>query len=81
MKDILIIAALAFAFESCSPNANANAEERRPRIAGVVQSIRLSSGKHQSFIISIKDLKGAESEFSTMEISYNVGDTIDVVLQ
>lgn len=80
MKNLLIILTLIFTIISCTPITNTTEEKQPSTITGVVQSIRLSSGKRQSFIITIKDLKGTEQEFSTMEITYNVGDTINVNL-
>ena len=81
MKNLLIaILILIFTITSCTPNTNTTEEKQPDTITGVVQSIRLSSGKRQSFIITIKDLKGTEQEFSTMEINYNIGDTINVNL-
>ena len=64
----------------CTPNTNITEEKKPQTTTGVVQSIRLSSGKRQSFIITIKNLKGTEQEFSTMELTYNIGDTINVKL-
>lgn len=80
MKNLLIIPTLIFTITSCTPISNTTEEKQPQTITGVVQSIRLSSGKRQSFIITIKNLKGTEQEFSTMEITYNVGDTINVNL-
>ena len=81
MKNLLIaILTLIFTIISCTPIVNTTEEKQPDTITGVVQSIRLSSGKRQSFIITIKNLKGTEQEFSTMEITYNVGDTINVNL-
>ena len=81
MKNLLIaILTLIFTITSCTPNTNTTEEKQPQTTTGVVQSIRLSSGKRQSFIITIKDLKGTEQEFSTMELTYNVGDTINVNL-
>ena len=80
MKNLLIILTLIFTITSCTPISNTTEEKQPDTITGVVQSIRLSSGKRQSFIITIKDLKGTEQEFSTMEINYNIGDTINVNL-
>ena len=81
MKNILIaILTLIFTIISCTPISNTTEEKQTQTITGVVQSIRLSSGKRQSFIITIKNLKGTEQEFSTMEINYNIGDTINVKL-
>jgi hypothetical protein len=81
MKNLLIaILTLIFTITSCTPNTNTTEEKQPDTITGVVQSIRLSSGKRQSFIITIIDLKGTEHEFSTMEINYNIGDTINVNL-
>ena len=81
MKNLLIaILTLIFTITSCTPNTNTTEEKQPDTITGVVQSIRLSSGKRQSFMITIIDLKGTSHEFSTMEINYNVGDTINVNL-
>lgn len=88
MKNILIAiisgfvgATLIFTITSCTPGNTNTYEEKQPQTTtGIVQSIRLSSGKRQSFIITIKDLKGTSHEFSTMEIKYNIGDTINVNL-
>lgn len=89
MKNLLIaILTLIFTIISCTfiwtgffiPISNTTEEKQPQTITGVVQSIRLSSGKRQSFIITIKNLKGTEQEFSTMEINYNIGDTINVKL-
>lgn len=81
MKNILIaILTLIFTIISCTPISNTTEEKQTQTITGVVQSIRLSSGKRQSFIITIKNLKGTEQEFSTMELTYNIGDTINVKL-
>ena len=81
MKNLLIaILTLIFTITSCTPNTNTTEEKQPDTITGVVQSIRLSSGKRQSFIITIIDLKGTSHEFSTMEINYNIGDTINVNL-
>ena len=81
MKNLLIaILTLIFTITSCTPISNTTGEKQPQTTTGVVQSIRLSSGKRQSFIITIIDLKGTEHEFSTMEINYNIGDTINVNL-
>ena len=87
MKNLLIAiisgfvgATVIFTITSCTPISNTTEEKQPQTTTGVVQSIRLSSGKRQSFIITIKDLKGTSQEFSTMEINYNIGDTINVNL-
>lgn len=81
MKNLLIaIITLIFTITSCTPIGNTTEEKQPQTTTGIVQSIRLSSGKRQSFIITIKDLKGTSHEFSTMEINYNIGDTINVNL-
>lgn len=87
MKNLLIAiisgfvgATVIFTITSCTPNTNTSEEKQPQTTTGVVQSIGISSGKRQSFIITIKDLKGTEQEFSTMEINYNIGDTINVNL-
>ena len=87
MKNLLIAiisgfvgATVIFTIISCTPISNTTEEKKPQTTTGVVQSIRLSSGKRQSFIITIKNLKGTEQEFSTMEINYNIGDTINVKL-
>ena len=69
MKNLLIILTLIFTITSCTPITNTTEEKQPNTITGVVQSIRLSSGKRQSFIITIIDLKGTSHEFSTMEIN------------
>ena len=79
-KLIFILHTLIFTITSCTPISNTTEEKQPQTTTGVVQSIRLSSGKRQSFIIKIKDLKETSHEFSTMEITYNVGDTINVNL-
>ena len=87
MKNLLIAiisgfvgATVIFTITSCTPNTNTSEEKQPNTITGVVQSIGISSGKRQDFIITIKDLKGTSHEFSTTEITYNVGDTINVNL-
>lgn len=83
MKNIIKVIAILtviFTITSCSTNTNTTEGKQPDTITGVVQSIGISSGKRQDFIITIKDLKGISHEFSTTEITYNVGDTINVNL-
>lgn len=83
MKNIIKVIAILtviFTITSCTPTVNTTEEKQPYIITGVVHSIGLSYGKRQDFIITIIDLKGTSHEFSTMEITYNVGDTINVNL-
>ncbi len=66
-KLIFILHTLIFTITSCTPISNTTEEKQPQTTTGVVQSIRLSSGKHQSFIITIKDNSNVTS------ITANVG--------
>lgn len=44
----------------------------------VVKGFRLTTGKRQRFITTLKRPNGSFIEFKTMGITYNIGDTVDL---
>lgn len=74
MKKILFILASIFVLTSCSQNSSPS---KRPTIiTGVVKKISLTAGKRQWFRVTIQDLRGVSHEYTTRDLSYNIGDTI-----
>ena len=74
MKKILFILASIVILTSCSQNVS---HSKRPTIiTGVVKKISLTSGKRQWFRVTIQDLRGVSHEYTTRDLSYNIGDTI-----
>ena len=74
MKKILFILASIFVLASCSQNVSHS--EKPTIITGVVKKISLTSGKCQWFRVTIQDLRGVSHEYTTRDLSYNIGDTI-----
>jgi len=80
MKKLLFILASIVILTSCSPNVNNVNSEKPTIVTGVVKKISLTSGKYQSFIVTVQDLRGVSHEFRTKELSYSIGDTIQAEL-
>ena len=76
MKKLLFILASIVILTSCSPNVNNVNSEKPTIVTGVVKKISLTSGKRQWFIVTIQDLRGVSHEYTTRDLSYNIGDTI-----
>ena len=76
MKKLLFILSAIVILTSCSPGRNQVENHRPTIITGVVKKISLTSGKYQSFIVTVQDLRGVSHEFRTKELSYSIGDTI-----
>lgn len=74
MKKLLFILASIFVLASCSQNVSHS--EKPTIITGVVKKISLTSGKRQWFRVTIQDIRGVSHEYTTRDLSYNIGDTI-----
>ena len=74
MKKLLFILSSIFVLTSCSQKVSHS--EKPTIITGVVKKISLTSGKRQWFRVTIQDLRGVSHEYTTRDLSYNIGDTI-----
>ena len=79
MKKLLFILASIVILTSCSQNVTHS--EKPTIVTGVVKKISLTSGKRQWFIVTIQDLRGVSHEYTTRDLSYNIGDTIQAELE
>ena len=77
MRKLFLSASLLFTLIACKPSTGndtidtTQVEAPKPKVEAVVKKISISSGKHQSFIVS-----GKGFDFWTRELTFNVNDTI-----
>ena len=77
MRKLFLSASLLFTLIACKPSTGndtidtTKVEAPKPKVEAVVKKISISSGKHQSFIVS-----GKGFDFWTRELTFNVNDTI-----
>jgi hypothetical protein len=82
MKRLLFIFVVLIGLVSCSESTNKTETKKITFSTGYIYKIALTDGKFQDFVIHYKDVKTQKmGKFRTQEILWNVGDTVDVLLE
>lgn len=74
-----LFALMLLTFVSCQ--VPSNHQQFNPIVTGVVTKIGLTFGKHQKFIVTLRDTNETLYETRTQEITYSVGDTVTLEIE